>query len=99
MVESVNSCRFVGKLVDYKLYTGAEYVFGRGSLRLCDAENPGFYQEIKIISFNKIAERIGEITIGQWIEVLSVYSPNLFRGVLQDQFNVVALRKIEEGKV
>ena len=94
MMKAENSCRFTGRLKEFKLYQsqGSDFLFGRGVISLPDENNCNISQDIKITSSGGIAERLSEIPIGTWIMVLTAYMPSKFRGALQDQFHINALQ-------
>lgn len=86
-------CRFRGILKEFKVSTLGEekWTLGKGILFLPDTtliQNTG--QEIKIQAWEDIAERLNEVERGSWITILSSYDPNMFRGILYDNFNITS---------
>ena len=93
MIKAENSCRFTGKLKEFKTYQspGSDFLFGRGIISLPDENNGNISQDIKITSGGDIADRLSNLPIGSWIMVLTSYMPSTFKGRLQDQFHINAL--------
>ena len=90
MISAVNSCRFVGKLKSRTIYKAEDlsWVLLRGILNLPSLENENIGQNINIISWNSVAERLLEVSEQQWICIICSYSPSMFRDKLQDTFLV-----------
>jgi hypothetical protein len=98
MVSAENICRFVGKLIQYDLRVVGEgqYIMGSGKLLLPEGDSKDVGQIINIIAWGEIAERLEEIVSGSWVEMLTVYTPNEFKGKLRDLFTIDCFRIINE---
>ena len=98
MVSAENICRFVGKLIQYnlKVVGDGQYTMGSGQLLLPETKNVNIGQTINIIVWGEVAERLEKIVYGSWIEILTVYTPNEFKGKLKDLFTIDCFREINE---
>jgi hypothetical protein len=92
-MEAINSCRFCGKLVEFKASVVGEgkVLLGKGLLFLPDPENPNIGQNISINAWEDMARRLEQVGSETWITILTSYMPSTFRGILQDTFNVTSL--------
>jgi hypothetical protein len=88
-----NSCIFAGTTKNIKVFKGeaehGPWVMTRLSLVL--APSAEFSQEIKLIAWNSIAERLESIGEGKPIKVLTWYNPSMYMGKLQDTFEIDSL--------
>lgn len=92
-----NCCRFRGilKSLEVKAVGDEGYILGKGTLFLPDAQIPFVGQTIKFTVWGDTAERMREFPNGTWMHVLSSYMPSVFRGELQDYFNVTSFQAYE----
>jgi hypothetical protein len=86
---SVNICHFEGVLSNYSVSTvGDDHRLGKGTIQLVETPPSGICQEIAIVAWYDVAERLAEVPIGSWIKVLSSYHPNDYNGMRYPQFTV-----------
>ena len=97
-MNSVNVCRFIGRLTKFEVRTSADgnYFFGKGSLQLVSEEGKGC-QYIELMAWEETARRLEEVVVGTWIEVLTYYSPSEYKGRLQAVFTIDAFRVVKNG--
>ena len=98
MLRAKNICLFTGKLIQYntKIVGDGSYIIGSGKLLLPDQTNEFIGQIINITAWDETATRLEHISINTWIEVLTVYTPNEFRGKLNDIFTVDSFKIVYE---
>ena len=91
MVCSENVCRFTGILISYeaKLVGNDGYLLGSAQLFLPDSETQKG-PKIKLVAWGDTAERLGEVPLNSWIEVVTCYTPDWFGNKLYDNFTIGA---------
>ncbi len=96
MLVAQNVCRFVGKLVKYKVSIVGEgnYTIGRGQLLLPDELGVGG-QCINIVAWEDIAKELEIVKIDSWLNVLTSYTPSNFKGKLNDLFTVHCFKELD----
>lgn len=94
-MEAVNSCRFIGNLIQYSIKESIDgLIIGKGTLLLPDSSNPDIGQPINILAWGDIALKLSEINPADWITLLTAYTPSIFRGNIQDTFTVGSFKKL-----
>lgn len=92
MMQAENYCRFIGVLQEFKLYeVEGEYAFGRGVLFLPIGQSD-LGQPINITVSGEVARRMNLVNNGSWVTAIGSYMPSIFRGKLQDTFQITAFK-------
>lgn len=98
-----NICLFTGQLHTFRAMMVGEYkdkLWGYGTMRLPDPQNPTIGQEIRIQAWEDNAQFLSELPIGAWIKISSVFQPSMFKGKEQSNFvigNVSVLNEQQTG--
>lgn len=91
MSNSFNCCIFIGKLIRIKIYNkeGEEWTLAKGELLLPESESQTRGQVIKFNCWNNTAIRLAECK-EKLVKVLSFYNPSIYKGSLQDTFEITS---------